>query len=120
MNPNLSKIQKYNTKINSLKEKLATEVTNLPDNPNIKRLNTSAFTISSYQIFKNNPHLNMSAFFHDFKAQYRTIASIIRKSKDANIIKILEIIIKTGRYNKHTYHPTVIKNIAELIKVSDK
>ena len=96
-------------------------ITNLPDNPNIKRVNQQCFTMSSADMMKDNPTMRLDPFFHDFKAQYKYIAEAIERARPENIVPLLEKIAIDGNHKSttglKTFHPQVILHLKRLINL---
>ena len=120
MNKPLTQIKSHTAEIEKTKKEIQLLILNLPDNPEIKRINQKCFTVSSSQLFgKSNPQGRMDVFFHDFKAQYRLIAKVLEASRPENIISNLqkigddESIYKDGSH--YRFNPQVVEHIRELI-----
>lgn len=110
-------IEQLSTVRDSLKELIIT----LPDNPNIKRLDTNQniFTISA----KDMGNV-WCPNYHDFRFQYNLIAmkldSLLDTPKDA--LRILNSALNTGRIKRagdnyeYRLHPDVIDNVRNILK----
>lgn len=108
-----------------LKAKLKERILSLPDNPDIKRLEGGAFTITASQLFgKKNPTRIMSPEFFDFKSQHANICEIIDHSTIDTLYQKLITIVKEGQVkvvsgrSSHTFkfHPDVIKALDTVLK----
>jgi hypothetical protein len=110
--------------VQRIREEIQTAITNLPDNPDIKRISSNCFVMSSSQIFSNpkNPTKRMDVFFHNFKKQYEKIAEVIDSCYSENIISILENIVKSGYLNHsgrhYNFHPDVIANLSNILGIA--
>ena len=95
---------------------LVEKVKALPDNPRINRLGENCVTVKSGDL-NNAP---WTAFYHDFKAQYKKIIGLIEtESHQELMVKIGTIIEKgviheKGICNSFHFHPDVRQSLKDL------
>jgi len=110
--------------VNQIRSAIKKKISELPDNPSIKRMSPNCFTISSSEIFGNpkNSRSCMSVFYHDYKAQYKMVAKAIASCRTERINSTLKGIIdngvrkESGSYSR--FNPIVIDHLKTLIKGS--
>jgi hypothetical protein len=90
--------------------KISKLILELPDNKNIKRINTHCFVMNSNHL---NTKISWAPRFYDYKIQYQEIADIIRRSKKPE--SILLRIIKNKSHGSLKFNPIVIKNIQGVL-----
>ena len=132
MNNTVTDIRKHAEEIEAvasrgeeLRKQLHQAIADLPDNPDIKRVerNPRCFVASSKAVFgdtKNNPTLRMDPFYQDFKAQYEVIAAAVDSCGQANVLRTMTAVAETGRLKKtgnnyHRFNPRVVNHLRELI-----
>lgn len=117
MNKKLQIIQDGIKEIARINKAIQKEITDLPDNPNIKRVSTNCFVMSS-----KNLGDNWSAFYHDFHAQYNKIAEVINNSGAENIVSNIHNIIESEAvYYNHKYwrlNPQVVNNLKKIMGIT--
>jgi hypothetical protein len=117
----LSDIEEALERIEGIRFSLAAAIENLPDNPRITRIGEYSFSIP-----RSDLGGNWTAFYHDFKAQYRRLAQIMVEVRAENLLPVLRQIIDRGWYfdrtssgSGHTlkFHPDVITHLKTLLEV---
>ena len=113
-----TEIASIQERIEAIRGHIRENISNLPDNPKIKRIAPKCFVAQSSELFKNN---NWSQEFHDFKAQYKAILEYLENIKDIKeFIPKLKNVLEKGFIQKNQYksgkfkislHPDVIKNV---------
>ena len=108
-----------------VKNALIESVLDLPDHPEITRLDNRCFVMQSSKL-RNN----WSAEFYDFKHQYKQVAEELRKATPENLFNRLREILKekkiriSGTYHSHgyTYHlnPAVVANIVRAVGLEEE
>ena len=116
-----SVVHTYDRMVRDLRAHLLSDITTLPDNSRIQRLGGSGncFTIQ----FSRLEH-NWSPFYHDFKAQYRFLVSVLDEKELPVIRRTLIQVIRTGKYVLRCsgygcdttlyFHPDVRKHLRAL------
>jgi len=112
-----TELQKINKQINEIKNKFIEKIKQLPDNPEINRLNQNCYIMKSGQLTK---HDDWSSFFHDFKKQYKYIIALTeansnKKSIDM-VINKLTTIVEKGCIKDTTFHPDVRKELKRILE----
>jgi hypothetical protein len=109
-------IREYQEKVTALKTDLIGKISDLPDNPKIKRIGTEgkAFTMSSKDLGES-----WSPFYYDFKSQYKAIVKIINTSPIETVITKMESIVENGyadnSKSSQRFHPEVRKYLSEMM-----
>ena len=90
----------------------------LPDNPNIKRIDDTCFTIGIKTI-NLDPRHSLSPFYYDYRSQYRFILDRLANASIHRFADMfLNIINKKSYYYggcSYHFHPEVITNIVNAI-----
>lgn len=101
----------------TVKRKINSQIRNLPDNPNIKRIGSNCFSISSSELPKNN--FNMSPRFYDFKFQYEKIVEKLKLINPFALYNFLNKIIEEKKFRLENetilLNPKVIDYLKSLI-----
>jgi len=108
-----------------VKKTLIESILDLPDNPEITRLDDRCFVMQSSKLLNN-----WSAEFYDFKHQYRQVAEELRKATPENLLNRLREILKekkiriSGTYHSYgyTYHlnPAVVAHIVKAVGLEEE
>jgi len=105
------------SQIEAIKEQLYTKISELPDNANIKRLDSDSncFIINSSQII-GKP---FSPEYHDYKHQYKLIIKYLKTCEITNFENSLNTIIKTSIVRDGNrsvrLNPEVVKYLKTII-----
>ena len=102
----------------SIKDALVEKIRALPDNPDIERLRENCFQITSSNCFSGQV-INLSPFYHDWKAQHNQIIKWIEQANPLEKALILiGMIIKKGSVRtvdgNFQFHPGVIEQLRGL------
>jgi len=111
-----------------LKIYLRRQIRQLPDNPNIERINKNCYILKSSELLKKHifsiPQKNKAprkikntrwdVWFHDFKKQYSFIAQYIEATQVEQLESRMTNLIKTGRIENKRFHPDVIANVKKV------
>jgi hypothetical protein len=109
--------------VKAIKAKLKAEIRRLPDNPRIKRINASCYTISVGDL-----GASWSASYNDFKYQYEAIAEEIDVRPPEKVASMIEQIIRDGQImpsagtkarrqyggGPFRFHPDVVEKLRNL------
>lgn len=114
-----------------IKTSLVEAINNLPDNPNIKRIegNTNCFIVTMGEIIKSE-NLNLDPGYYDFTYQYRHLIEKIDRVDILDLDTTMKNIIETGKFslaagknihgqntvNTIKLHPEVIKKLKSLLE----
>lgn len=86
-----------------------------PDNPSIDRVSKKCFTISSSKLGSS---LNLSPFFHDWRAQYEFIGDLVERGNFHDVSKIIE----NGSFrasgetrSSYTFAPEVVAHVKTIV-----
>jgi hypothetical protein len=115
----LKEIENINKRLEQFKYDIKGIIEELPDNPNINRLNKNCYTISMSQI---RNHGNMSPEFYDFKYQYNLLIEKLDKTPVTEFIELMDKVIESkkltlyqdGRLGTYKLHPEVVENIKKV------
>lgn len=99
-----------------LKEFVA-KIRELPDNPNIKHLDSNCYTINIKELSK---HHILSATYYDFKFQYSIIIQMIESEPIETSAKHIDTILKsphriTYKGTSIKFHPDVVKQLKSIV-----
>jgi hypothetical protein len=109
-------IERLQQEANRLREGIKAKIMALPDNPQITRLGDSGkcFTISSKDL-----GASFSPFYHDYRAQYETLAEVIDKTDPMRLPWKIAEIAATGKLKRGTetltFNPEVLKNLVSVM-----
>lgn len=89
-------------------------ILNLPDNPNIDRIDDRTFIVNSSDFATS-----WSPEYHDFKSQHRVICQILERIPIDQVESVLMAAIKRGSivYQRNSYrlHPGVVEQIKSIL-----
>ena len=97
---------------------LESESNELPQNPNIKRLNKNCYVVNFSEVQKDKEQ-TMGAEYYDFKAQHKLIIEALEQADTIRLLSCINYMIDSGYVNvkrRHTkLHPEVIEQLKGLI-----
>ena len=110
--------QEHNMVLSAKLEFLKKVILELPDNPNIKRLNSQCYVMSWSQL-----GISWSPVYYDFKAQGKMIAQELGKCEKENIVNRLldilnegKIVLKSGSTSyTEKLHPDFIQSVVTAL-----
>jgi hypothetical protein len=108
-------IERLQQEANRLREGIKAKIKALPDNPKITRLGDGkAFTLSSKDLGQS-----WSPFYHDYRAQYETLAEVIDKTDPMRLPWKISGIAATGKLKRGaetlTFNPEVLKHLVAVM-----
>ena len=115
-------LQSMKDRVDQIKGHLRDTISNMPDNPDIKRIAPRCFTMTIANLSKQKGFI-LSPEFHDFKVQAEMICKHIDKLSFESVIKFLQEIVDTSKHRfpdqRHTmtFHPDVVKYIKTELKI---
>ena len=100
--------------LQTIREEIAQQILNLPQNPRITPVGSVAYSIKMSDFGTKN----WSASYHDFRAQYRALGELVKKSSPETIIpklkQALDVETVIGPH-RVALHPDVIANVRKLL-----
>jgi hypothetical protein len=101
--------------VERIKAAIIDMIDNMPDNPQITRLNKNCYTINSKDLGNNwNP------FYHNFKSQAQFIQEMIEEMRAETIIPTLKQIARNQSINYkskwYKFHPMFCNHLRSLIE----
>ncbi len=103
-------MQTLKARITKLKKQLQRELASLSeDNPKIKRLSSSCFTLRVSHLEDN-----WTPFYHDWGSQYAFIIDKVNSLPVEQAITFIKGIIDKGKYTHHYFAPEVRQKLQPL------